>query len=133
MQNNIALPENVLQTSTVSSHHGVLKRCIKGRPSHSSEGNVAERLYHTRVSRRQQSSPGQRGSFTTTAGACTCLTQQPSYNNMRIHETSSHERALLSWGEPPFSGLLRSAGTALTRAHMFRRFCDEQEKEPRVT
>jgi len=35
-------------------------------------------------------------------------------------------------GKPPFFGLLRSAGTALTRAHTIRRFCGAKEKEPRA-
>jgi len=54
---------------------------------------------------------------------------------MRIQATTSHERALLSGGKQPFSGLLCSAGTALqvTRAHTIRRFCGAKEKEPRAT
>jgi len=70
------------------------------------------------------------------------------YIYMRIQETTSHERALLSGGKPPFSGLLcsagtaltrahtilpYSAGTALTRAHTIRRFCGAKGKEPRAT
>jgi len=46
---------------------------------------------------------------------------------MRIQETTSHERALLSGGKPPFSGLLCSAGTALTRAHtIFAIYVDDR-------
>jgi len=51
---------------------------------------------------------------------------------MRIHDNQPRT-SLLSGGKPPISGLLCSAGTALTRAHTIRRFCGAKEKEPRAT